>query len=75
MMHLKGRGTKVDKEQAEAYLTKSAQAGNVYAKYQLAEIYLKRGNKEEIEKAVKYLKEAATKGDSAMAMYSLGKVY
>lgn len=75
MMHLKGRGTKIDKEQAEAYLTKSAQAGNVYAKYQLAEMYLKRGNKNEIEKAVKYLEEAATKGDNAMAMYSLGKVY
>lgn len=75
MMYLKGRGTKTDKEEAEDYLTKSAQAGNVYAKYQLAEIYLERGNKEEINKAVKYLEEAAIKGGNAMAMYSLGKVY
>ena len=75
MMYLKGKGTKVDKKKAESYLTKSAEAGNVYAKYQLAEIYLERGKKEEIDKAVEYLNEAATKGDNTMAMYSLGKVY
>lgn len=75
MMYLKGKGTEIDKEKAESYLTKSAEAGNVFAKYQLAEIFLERGKKEEIDKAVEYLNEAATKGDNTMAMYSLGKVY
>ena len=75
MMYLQGKGTNVDEKLGEEYLEKSAEAGNVFSKYQLSQIYLERDNQEEVLKAVEYLTGAATKGENVTAMYSLGNVY
>lgn len=72
MLHT-GTGTEQDDAAAEALFEKSASAGNVYAQYALAMLWLHDDTKD-ASKAVELL-EKASEGDNAMAQYALGKLY
>ncbi len=72
MLHT-GTGTEQDDAVAEALFEKSASAGNVYAQYALAMLWLHDDTKD-VGKAVELL-EKATEGENAMAQYALGKLY
>lgn len=72
MLHT-GTGTEQDDAAAEALFEKSASAGNVYAQYALAMLWLHDDTKD-VGKAVELLEKAA-EGENAMAQYALGKLY
>lgn len=74
MMNLKGLGVEVDPEEAEKYLSMSANNGNVNAQYQYAKILMERGEVKDIKRALRMLKRAADK-NSVPAQYALGKFY
>lgn len=83
-MYLKGKGTEKDETKAQKYFEKSSEYGNLYAKYQLAKLYLKQEQKkldeeqpldyEKIKQAVGWLDYFAEK-ENAFAAYALGKLY
>ena len=85
-MYLKGIGTEADEKEAEKYLRKSADYGNIHAAYQLAKLYIRqemekrKTNPEEIpdyekiKQAFKWLTAASEQGNS-FADYALGKLY
>lgn len=75
VMLQQGIGTEKDEAAAKEYFEKSAKSGNSYAQYNLANIYLKSGNIEDVKVAMDLLEKAATKGKNVMAQYSLGKIY
>lgn len=83
-MYLKGKGTEKDESKAQRYFEKSSEYGNLYAKYQLAKLYLKQEQKkldeeqpfdyEKIKQALEWLDYFAEK-ENAFAAYALGKLY
>lgn len=72
MLHT-GTGTEPDDAAAEVLFEKAATAGNVYAQYSLAMLWL-HDNTKDAGKAVALLQKASDNG-SAMAQYALGKLY
>lgn len=74
MLYLKGQGVLIDTQKAVEYLEKAADIGNVYAQTELAKIYIKEGNDDNIKKAIVYLEEIASKNNDR-AQYILGKFY
>lgn len=72
MLHT-GTGTEKDDAAAEVFFEKSASAGNAYAQYALAKLWLNDTSKD-TDKAVAMLTKAA-EGDNSMAQYALGKIY
>lgn len=72
MLHT-GTGTEADDAAAEVLFEKAATAGNVYAQYSLAMLWL-HDNTKDAEKAVALLQKASDNGN-AMAQYALGKLY
>lgn len=72
MLHT-GTGTEPDDAAAEVLFEKAATAGNVYAQYSLAMLWL-HDNTKDAEKAVALLQKASDNGN-AMAQYALGKLY
>lgn len=72
MLHT-GTGTEPDDAAAEVLFEKSATAGNVYAQYSLAMLWL-HDNAKDAGKAVALLQKASDNGN-AMAQYALGKLY
>ena len=79
-MYLHGKGTEPEEAKAVQYFEKSAEYGNVHAKYQLARIYLKRekekleagqpAEKEKVRQAIAWLTEFADQGND-FAAYAL----
>lgn len=72
MLHT-GTGTEADDAAAEVLFEKAATAGNVYAQYSLAMLWL-HDNTKDAGKAVALLQKASD-NDNAMAQYALGKLY
>ena len=72
MLHT-GTGTEPDDAAAEVLFEKAATAGNVYAQYSLAMLWL-HDNTKDAGKAVALLQKASDNGN-AMAQYALGKFY
>ena len=72
MLHT-GTGTEPDDAAAEVLFEKAATAGNVYAQYSLAMLWL-HDNTKDAGKAVALLQKASD-NDNAMAQYALGKLY
>lgn len=72
MLHT-GTGTEPDDAAAEVLFEKAATAGNVYAQYSLAMLWL-HDNTKDAGKAVALLQKASDNGN-AMAQYALGKLY
>lgn len=72
MLHT-GTGTETDDAAAEVLFEKAATAGNVYAQYSLAMLWL-HDNTKDAGKAVALLQKASDNGN-AMAQYALGKLY
>lgn len=72
MLHT-GTGTEPNDAAAEVLFEKAATAGNVYAQYTLAMLWL-HDNTKDAEKAVALLQKASDNGN-AMAQYQLGKLY
>lgn len=72
-MLLDGKGCKVDEDAAEEYLIKATEYGNTYAQTKLANLYIKRNDPWEAQKAVALLQLAAASGND-MAQYQLGKI-
>ena len=83
-MYLHGKGTEPEEAKAVQYFEKSAEYGNVHAKYQLARIYLKRekekleagqpAEEEKVRQAITWLTEFADQGND-FAAYALGSLY
>ncbi|NCE98095.1 MobP2 family relaxase [Emergencia sp. 1XD21-10] len=74
IMYLKGKGTTIDYEKAGEYLEKAAENDNLFALYQLGQLYLHQDNPyRDVEKGITYLKKAE-KGN-AYAAYQLGQIY
>lgn len=74
-MYINGKGTEKDEEQAEEFLTKASEAGNLYAKNKLAMLYLKQGRQDKFPEIVETLKEVAEKTENIWSMYALGNIY
>lgn len=72
MLHT-GTGTEKDDAAAEVFFQKSAEAGNIYAQYELAMLWLNDETKD-TDKAVSLLTESAD-GGNVSAQYALGKLY
>lgn len=72
MLHT-GTGTEADNAAAEVLFEKAATAGNVYAQYSLAMLWL-HDNTKDAGKAVALLHKASDSGN-ATAQYALGKLY
>ncbi len=72
MLHT-GMGVEKDDAAAEVFFQKSAEAGNVYAQYELAMLWLNDETKD-ADKAVSLLTESAD-GGNVTAQYALGKLY
>lgn len=68
-----GTGTEADNAAAEVLFEKAATAGNVYAQYSLAMLWL-HDNTKDAGKAVALLHKASDSGN-ATAQYALGKLY
>lgn len=68
-----GMGVEKDDAAAEVFFQKSAEAGNVYAQYELAMLWLNDETKD-TDKAVSLLTESAD-GGNVTAQYALGKLY
>ena len=64
-----------EEDGSKEYLEMSADLGNPYAQYQLAKLYLKSDNRDDIKKALLLLEKSASEGKSVMAQYALGKTY
>lgn len=75
VMLLKGKGCVKDKLRAEEYFQKSAKAGNAYAQYELAKIYLESQDSSRINQAIELLEKSADKGKNELAQFTLGKIY
>ena len=83
-MYLHGKGTEPEEAKAVQYFEKSAEYGNVHAKYQLARIYLKQekekleagqpAEEEKVRQAIAWLTEFADQGND-FAAYALGSLY
>lgn len=85
-MYLHGIGTATDEAQAEKYLLKAEDYGNIHAAYQLARLYIRQETEklrrepegtpdyEKIRRAMTGLNKAAEKGNP-FADYALGKLY
>lgn len=74
-LFLHGKGTQPDREKAEDYLSRSEEAGNIYAKNKLAMLYLKEGRQDKLPEIIQSLTEAAEKTDNIWSMYALGNIY
>lgn len=70
-MYLKGDEVTQDKDKAEHYLKMASDAGNEYAQYLLAKLYLTE--KKNIPDAISLLESAAEK--NSWASYQLGRLY
>ena len=70
-MYLKGDKVPQDKDKAEHYLKMASDAGNEYAQYLLAKLYLTE--KKNIPDAISLLESAAEK--NSWASYQLGRLY
>ena len=77
-MYLLGKGTDIDIQKAESFLSDAAELGNPYAQYMLAtKIILasEEPEEEDIKRALELLHASAEKGDNPIAQYALGKIY
>lgn len=72
MLHT-GTGTEKDDVAAEVFFQKSVEAGNIYAQYELAMLWLSDETKD-ADEAVSLLTESAD-GGNVTAQYALGKLY
>lgn len=83
-MYLSGKGTEKDETKARKYFEKSSEYGNLYAKYQLAKMYIRQEQTklegqqpldyEKIKQAIEWLAMFAKK-ENVFAAYALGKLY
>lgn len=82
-MYLSGKGIEKDETKAQKYFEKSSEYGNLYAKYQLAKMYIRQEQTklegqlldyEKIKQAVEWLTMFAEK-ENVFAAYALGKLY
>jgi len=72
--YLHGEGTTVDLDQAEYWLTKAVEQGVDSAQRHLAEVYIRKGDTDNAQKATEALTSKANNGD-AYAMHELGSLY
>jgi len=69
-----GYGTEVDMRLATKWYRRSAKHGNPFAQYKAAIIYLQKGEKQDVEKAMRYLRSADREGLDD-ATHLLGLLY
>jgi len=72
--YLHGEGTTVDLDQAEYWLTKAAEQGNDWAQSNLAEVYIRKGDTDNAQKAIEAMERLANNGDAGV-MQNLGSLY
>lgn len=72
-MLYEGKGVDQDQELGKEYIEKAARAGNKFAQYKVAKIYLASDNVEDKRKAEQWLLKCAS--DNILAQYALGKLY
>lgn len=75
-MLLTGTGTIKDVDKATDYFERSAKAGNKFAQYQLAKLYLaeEAPDTQKVQQAIRWLKDSA-ENENEYAQYALGKLY
>ena len=73
-MYRLGYGTRVDKERSTKWYRRAAKLGNPFAQYKAAIIYLQEGEDQDIDKGMRYLRDA-NRGDLNEAAHLLGMLY
>lgn len=73
--YIKGEHVEKDDLQAEEWLRKAVDQGNVPAILLLSNIYYKKGVLEKIPYMIEHLKVLSDKADNMQAQYTLGKIY
>ncbi|ASJ98451.1 tetratricopeptide repeat protein [Shewanella marisflavi] len=73
-MYRLGHGTQVDMERSTKWYRRAAKLGNPFAQYKAAILYLQDGENRDIDKAMRYLRDA-NRGDLNEAAHLLGMLY